>query len=127
MKKFLIISGVILALALVGGGWFAYFASYSEGYRAGKVMKISRKGVIFKTWEGQLNVEGITSSTGKASGSLTSTWEFSVEDHHKDVIDSIQKAMDADKRVKLHYEEKFYTYPWRGDTKYLITKVEILD
>ncbi|MCS7017972.1 MAG: hypothetical protein RMJ87_01885 [Cytophagales bacterium] len=57
----------------------------------------------------------------------TSTWEFSVEDHHKEVIDSIQKAIDEDKRVKLYYEEKFYTYPWRGDTKYLITKVEILD
>ncbi|WP_448519896.1 hypothetical protein [Rhodoflexus sp.] len=127
MKKFLIIGGIVLTIALLGGGWFAYFASYSEGYRAGKVMKISRKGILFKTWEGQLNVEGITSSTGKAGGNLTSTWEFSVEDRYKNVIDSIQKAMDEDKRVKLYYEEKFYTYPWRGDTKYLITKIEVLD
>lgn len=127
MKKFLIIGGIILTLALIGGVWIAYFASYSEGYRVGKIMKISRKGILFKTWEGQLNLEGITAAQSKLGSGLTGTWEFSVEDSRKDVIDSIQKAMDTDKRVKLFYEEKFYTYPWRGDTKYLITKVEILD
>ncbi|MCS7017971.1 MAG: hypothetical protein RMJ87_01890 [Cytophagales bacterium] len=76
MKKFLIISSLILVLALIGGVWFAYFASYSEGYRVGKVMKISRKGVLFKTWEGQLNVEGITTTTGKIAGGLPALGSF---------------------------------------------------
>ncbi|MCS6969330.1 MAG: hypothetical protein RMJ44_12255 [Cytophagales bacterium] len=124
MKKFLIIGGIVLLICLAGAVWYAYFASYSEGFRVGRVMKISRKGIFFKTWEGQLNVEGILSDK---LGSVSSTWEFSVEDSRPEVIQAINKAMDANKRVKLYYEEKFYTYPWRGDTKYLITKVEILD
>jgi hypothetical protein len=50
MKKAL---GVFLALVvLVAAGvvWFALSADYSEGFRVGKVIKLSSKGYVFKTW-----------------------------------------------------------------------------
>ena len=55
MKKFLII---FIAAILVGfAGYFAfiYYVPYSEGYRSGELIKFSRKGVLVKTWEGQIS------------------------------------------------------------------------
>lgn len=124
-KKFLIFF-VLAVLVIVGGTFsFLYMADYSDGHRTGKVIKLSRRGVLFKTYEGQLNVEGISSlNSGQGPSSV---WEFSVETNRTDVIQQIEKAMDGNKRVKIYYDEKFYQFFWRGDTKYLVTKVELLD
>lgn len=112
MKKFLIKFLVVLIVVLAGYFTFIYFATYSEGIRAGELVKFSHKGVIIKTWEGEI-------SQGVSEGQL---FEFSVEDKEKVVI---QKLKDYQgKYVKLHYFERFSTIFWLGDTKYFITKVE---
>jgi hypothetical protein len=85
---------------------------YSEGYRAGKLVKISHKGVIFKTWEGEIS-QGVSNAQ---------VFEFSVEDKEKSVIKLLQKYQGE--FVKLTYKERYRTFPWLGDTKYFITKVE---
>ncbi len=92
---------------------FLYFGNYSTGTRGGVVMKISKKGYIFKTYEGQLDV-----------GTINDPWEFSVESSEKEVIDNLNNVQQSGERVRLHYEEKFTTFFWRGDSKYFITKVE---
>lgn len=35
--------------------------------------------------------------------------------------------MTEQKRVKLHYNEKYVQLFWRGDTKYFVHEVEILE
>jgi len=59
MKKilFLIITAIILAFA----AYFAavYYASYSEGTRSGELIKFSKKGIVFKTYEGEIS-QGIS-------------------------------------------------------------------
>ena len=114
-----------VGIALVAILAFVAYASFtfSEGTRNGTVIKLSNKGVMFKTYEGQLNVgayvrEGI--------GPPTTIWEFSVPKGNTKVLEDINEAVDKSRRVKLHYKEKLMTLPWRGDTKYLIFKVEIL-
>jgi len=47
---------------------------------------------------------------------------FSVESSEKDVINSL-KEMQGES-VKLTYKERFATFPWLGDTKYFVIKVE---
>jgi len=54
MKKFKIIFVFIL---LLGGVYYLFFASYSSGYRVGTIIKMSNRGVVFKTHEGQLHTE----------------------------------------------------------------------
>ncbi len=49
---------------------------YSEGQRVGVVNKISEKGLIWKTKEGQLSLEGRT-STGSYTGA--GVWDFSID------------------------------------------------
>ena len=119
-KRFLLYSLGVIILIATFVFLFYYYGSYSEGYRAGTVMKLSKRGFFFKTYEGQLNVGGITmSNVGNSS-----VWAFSVESDRNDVIEILNEVAISHQRVKLFYEEKFVIFSWRGETKYLITKVE---
>ena len=122
-KTILKVTGIGVALGLVII-LFMYYANYSEGYRAGVPMKISKKGVVFKTHEGQLNIGGLSNN---AEGVIPSTWEFSVLSSDPVVLTELDVAIESSKRVKLFYVEKYGKLFWRGDTKYFVTKVEILD
>ncbi|MCU0449775.1 MAG: hypothetical protein MUC97_08000 [Bernardetiaceae bacterium] len=125
-KKFFFITlAVLLGLGGVAG-WFSYSANFSEGNRTGRILKMSRKGVLIKTNEGQLNQEIITSPAVGGSGP-SNIWDFSVEDSQAEALRKIDEAMRDNKRVTLHYEEKFVRFFWRGDTKYLITKVDVIE
>jgi regulator of protease activity HflC (stomatin/prohibitin superfamily) len=125
-KKFTLIFLVIVVALLGLAGWFSYSASYSEGERMGRIIKVSKKGIFFKTHEGQLNVEGISSNPNSLGG-VTSVWEFSVDGGRESLIKQIEQAMRDNKRVTIHYEEKFFQFSWRGDTKYFVTKIEVLN
>lgn len=108
----LVVFGLLYALT----GW-----SYSDGERAGTVSKFSRRGFIFKTYEGVLNVGGFSGETG----SLTPQYfDFSVKDDA--VAAQITEAVKSGQRVTLHYEEKILKFPWNGETKYYITGVEVV-
>ena len=112
MKKVLYyILGIVL---LVGTLYFLaiYYLTYSEGYRAGQLVKISHKGVVFKTWEGEVS-QGVSEAQ---------IFHFSVEDNQQEVIKNLQDLQG--KQVRLTYKERFKTFPWLGDTKYFVTKVE---
>jgi len=112
----ILILGIIVVL-------FLNFAHYSDGTRAGIPMKLSKKGVIFKTWEGQLNVGGITNTP---DGAIPTVWEFSVDNDADSVITKLNTAIDQGKRVKVFYKEKYIKFFWLGDTKYFAYKVDIL-
>lgn len=112
MKKVLFsILGVVLLVVTL---YFLaiYYITYSEGYRAGELVKFSHKGVLFKTWEGEIS-QGVSEAQ---------IFKFSVEDNETTVIKGLQDLQGKD--VKLTYKERFGTFPWLGDTKYFITKVE---
>ena len=112
MKKVLaIVLSIIIAVTVVYF-LFIYYATYSEGYRAGELVKFSHKGVIFKTWEGEIS-QGVSEAQ---------IFSFSVEDNEKEVIKDLQDFQGQS--VKLMYKERFATFPWLGDTKYFVTKVE---
>jgi hypothetical protein len=114
--------GLIAVLFLVF--FFAIYANYSSGVRAGVPVKFTRKGVIFKTYEGELNVGGLTNT---ADGAIPTTWNFTVRRSAEDVHEALEEAMSNQKRVKLLYNEKYVQLPWRGDTKYFVYEVQILE
>ncbi|RRB02066.1 hypothetical protein [Larkinella rosea] len=120
MRRFLI--PFIFLLVIFGIVYYLTAWSYSDGERAGTISKYSRRGFVFKTWEGVLNVGGFSGETG----SLTPQYfDFSVKDDS--VAQQINQAVKTGQRVTLHYEEKLVKLPWNGETKYFVTGVEIVD
>jgi len=112
MKKIVgIILSVIIAL-VIGYFLFVYYASFSDGYRSGELIKITHKGVIFKTWEGEIS-QGVSESQ---------RFNFSVESSEEEVLNLLKDLQGQN--VKLSYKERYGTFPWLGDTKYFVTKVE---
>ena len=51
MKKFLLGTLGVVIIGSLSYFLSIYFISYSDGYRAGELVKFSHKGVIIKTWE----------------------------------------------------------------------------
>lgn len=108
--------------------------NYSEGYRFGVIQKFSRKGLIWKTYEGELVLPGMkmTSSTDKkgvASTTMTNLFEFSLDGvpSHGENTDILARQLEAamleGKPVRVKYVEIRCICPQRGDTPYMITDV----
>jgi len=93
--------------------WAALSWNYSAGERAGWVQKLSKKGWVCKTWEGELSMVAMP-------GSMPEKFLFSVWDD--DVAAAINRSMG--KRVSLHYEEKVgLPGSCFGETRHYVTKV----
>jgi hypothetical protein len=111
-KKFLIYSMIIGIITLAGYFIFIFYVPFSKGVRSGELIKISNKGYISKTWEGEIS-QGISGAQ---------VFQFSVLDNDKAVIDSLKQLQG--KFVKVEYIERYRTFFWWGDTRYFVTKAE---
>ncbi len=89
---------------------------------AGRVIRISEKGLIFKTYEGKLSLESFGAMKGVSP--VAETFDFSVESGEQEVIEQLNAVALSGEHVSLHFEKRFISAPWRGDTKYFVTKVE---
>lgn len=117
--KILLTSIIIIGIGVCS---FLYWGVYDEGVRAGTILRISKKGMLFKTYEGQLNLE--TFGALKGANPIMEAFDFSVETSEEEVLKQLQEVALSGERVNLHYIKRYVTFPWRGDTKYFIVKVE---
>jgi hypothetical protein len=116
IKRLILVLLVLVALA-AAYLWLALKWSYSSGERAGWVQKLSNKGWVCKTWEGELALVSLP-------GSAPEKFEFTVSDAA--VAAQITKVMG--KRVSLHYEQKVgLPTSCFGDTRYYVTGVAASD
>jgi len=103
---------------------------YSEGERVGVVTKISYKGLIWKTWEGEMNLGGYRAAS-KGRGFVANLWEFSIEANNPNqekLALILQKAMIEGNRVKVtYYDRGFVLGCWHSATSYWITSVTVID
>lgn len=89
--------------------YFRYSFVYSEGTRVGIIYKFSKKGTIFKTYEGEMMLPGIRNKSQSLS---TNTFNFSVTDE-----ELAKKLMESQgMEVELHYSYYNRPLPWRGDS-----------
>jgi hypothetical protein len=123
--KFVLLGTAVLIIVVV---IYLGFGNYSDGFRAGTMVKFSKKGIVVKTFEGQLNLGMVLSDEpGRSPTSVGNLWEFTVPSGETEVIKTLEHALLTGKRVKLHYNEKFFTLFWRGDTKYMVDQAEIVE
>jgi hypothetical protein len=86
---------VLVAALATAWFWFALSWNYSTGERAGWVQKLSKKGWICKTWEGEMAMVTMP-------GTAQEKFLFTVRSD--EVAREINKVMG--KRISVHYEEK---------------------
>lgn len=109
LGAFVVVPAAVFAI----WSWIALSYSYSEGYRAGYVQKLSEKGWVCKTWEGELSMVNIP-------GAAQERWLFSVRN------DSIARVINdlMGNKVSLGYEEKRgIPTSCFGETDYFVTEV----
>ncbi len=92
----------ILCLVIVSffGG---LMPDYSDGDRSGIVVKISKKGVIWKSWEGEMLLGGMTRDQDGTM--VPTTWKFSLPASAVDLANEISAASNSGKRVTISYSE----------------------
>lgn len=120
LKKLLLVVSVLGILIFS----FLYWATYEEGVMAGKVLRISQKGMIFKTYEGKLNLE--TFGALKGASPIAESYDFSVEKHEGEIIKALQEVALSGERVNLYYKKRYAQFFWRGETVTFVTQVERL-
>ena len=97
--------------------WAALTWVYSSGERAGYVQKLSQKGYVCKTYEGELVLVSMP-------GTQAEKFYFTVKNHE------LAKRINATvgKRVRLIYEEhKGTPSSCFGETGYFVSGVQLLD
>lgn len=108
-----IVSAVLIVLLVVSGIiFFNYFWLFGEGVKGGNLIDLRKKGYIFKTYEGEVNLEKFVQASEK-------TWYFSVEDPR--IADSLMKC--TGREVSVHYKEYKNPVIWRGMQKYIVDSI----
>lgn len=113
-----IISILVLGLFLFAGYlWLMLTWSYSSGERAGWVQKLSKKGYICKTWEGEMAMVSLP-------GSIPEKFLFTVREEQ--VAQRLYTVMG--KRVSLDYEEHIgLPTSCFGETRHFVTDVRLIE
>ena len=115
--KYLAFPLLLITLLAAGYTWFVVTWSYSSGERAGWVQKLSHKGWLCKTWEGELSMVAMP-------GSMPEKFFFTV--HDDTVAEQINRAMG--KRVALHYEQHIgIPTTCFGETQYFVTAIQVVE
>ena len=105
---------LVPAVAIALWIWVAVGYTYSSGDRAGYLQKISKKGWICKTWEGELAMTPLPGATPQY-------FSFTVRN------DSLAHVLEqyAGKQVSLKYDQhRGIPTSCFGDTEYFVTSVQ---
>jgi hypothetical protein len=116
LRKFWTVIAIVVAVIAL---WttFTLSWSYSEGERAGYVQKLSKKGWICKTWEGEMAMVTMP-------GTVAEKFFFTVRNDR--VAAQINATVGS--RVVLSYEEhKWIPFSCFGDTGYFVTGVQAVE
>jgi hypothetical protein len=116
-RKYLWRIVLILIVLLAGYIYWFYYNVKSDGTRTVYLVKISHKGNIFKTYEGEALV-----SIGASPQTAITTDKFIYSVTSKSLYDSLTRY--EGQKMTLKYKEYRKTLPWRGDSKYIVWGLE---
>ena len=96
--------------------WF-YFNVYSDGERTGLLTKLSHKGNIFKTYEGEILIGNFQQASNVM---VPEKFYFSVK--NQKLADTLMRLQG--KIVSLKYFQYRKTISWRGESVYMVTDLQ---
>src|SRR3982750_4326092 len=108
LMKIVVVPLVVVILGFMAWTWATMHFVYASGERSGFVQKISKKGWIFKTWEGELAMVNLP-------GAMPEIFNFTVRDDA--VAHELERLIGQ--RVSLTYEQhKGIPTTCFGETEY---------
>ena len=107
--RFSLVAVLLIALLIY---WF-FYNTVSDGTRTVYLVKISHRGNIFKTYEGEALV-----SIGATPQTSLTTDKFIYSVTSKALYDSLTKY--EGQKMTLKYKQYRRTLPWRGDSQYIV-------
>ena len=115
--RILTIVVLILLFAVSFFVWWRYYFTYSSGYRYGLLQKFSKRGNLFKTYEGEMILSSVRSNANVPLAS--EKFYFSVTD------EGVAQQMDnlQGHGVTVHYVQKNSPAFWRGESEYVVDSV----
>lgn len=123
LVELLVIATILLVLGIIVAVPFTKVwgvpITYSDGDRTGVVYKISKKGFYWKTWEGELNLGGM--STDGNGTAVPNRWAFSAA--NDSIASQLTEAARNGERITLHYKQPLVVRFSQGETKYIVDRV----
>jgi hypothetical protein len=110
MKSFLWKIFFVILLLLAGFIYWFYFNIYSDGERKGTLIKLTKKGNVFKTMEGEmwLSCRHLVNAE---------RFYFSIIDDK--LADSLKNLQDE--CIQVTYKQHRRSLSWRGESQYIVT------
>lgn len=103
---------ILFTLSLIFIVYWFYFNKYGNGERTGILVKITHKGNIFKTDEGEMWL---------SCRQMTNPEKFYFSVTNDSIVQVLKNLQDE--CVQLTYTQYRAALPWRGDNKYIVTGV----
>lgn len=117
MKKFLVLTILVVVLLVSAFFYWRYFWVFAEGVKAGELNYVVKKGYLFKTFEGKL----IQSGFRPGGGGTIQSYEFEFSVANENIANTLM--LNSGKEVELHYREYLGSIPWRGYTNYVVDSI----
>ena len=110
MKKILGWALLLIVLLLAFMIYWNYYNVYSAGERKGILVKVTKKGNVFKTYEGEMWL---------SCRQLVNPEKFLFSMEDEKLADSLANMQDQ--CLQLNYKQYRKSISWRGDTEYIVT------
>jgi len=117
LVEILIATAIVGVLVTILVGAFGG-CSVSNGDRMGTLTKFSYKGIVWKTWEGEMVMGGVVNGAANV-------WDFSVrrDNPKRDlIVTTLQNSFG--KPVHVIYKQSFWVFPWEAATTYDVVEVK---
>ncbi|MEM5810464.1 MAG: hypothetical protein QXP66_01015 [Candidatus Aenigmatarchaeota archaeon] len=116
---FIMITG--LYLLLLTRLYWGIAPEYSTGERVGYITKLARKGLIWKTYEGEMQI-----GQGRQIA-IQKPFEFCIDKNDDKLIDQIAQYQVKGKKIKVKYNQFWLNPITKCGSNYIITRAEIIE
>ena len=101
--------------------YIRYFVPYtSDTLTTGYITLVEKRGIFFKTFEGEMISESVLADTSKV---YSRDFYFSIPNDSLGRL--VQSYQGTGKRVTVTTQKYFGTVPWRGSQKSVITNISV--
>ncbi len=118
MLKKILLPLLALNMCLLSGCW-----TIQKGQKSGIIVKVSKEGKLWGTYEGELIRGGLED----ASGATGREFEFTLGQFKSDLVKKAVTAMQNNSHVVLSYHCDQFTMPWSGETKCFVDDIHVVE